>query len=263
MARIHRQDLKHDEFVDSVDHLWAYLEEHGRRLGLIALLVVLGSASIGAYIWNSRAQEEAAQILLTGAATTFNAQVQVGLPPLPGEESSVFSSEEAKWAAATEKFAAIYEQYPGTHAGLVARHYEGVSRYRAGESENGLAILEEVTHSGNQDAAALAKLHLAGFYLEANRAEDAESLYRDLIDHPSTTVPRAMAQMDLAAMLSADQPYEARELYEAIQADNPESVLSAAASRRMELLPKKVVAPESVTDEENKDGAEDEGAENE
>lgn len=244
MARIHRKELKHDEFVDTVDRLWMYLEEHGRRLGLIALLVVLGAVSVGGYVWHIRAQEEAAQILLTGAAATFAARVQVGLPPLPGEEESVFSSEADKWAAATRKFAGIYEKYPGTHAGLVARHYEGVSRYRAGEKEEGIAILAEVTESGNRNAAALAKLHLAGFYLDAGRADEAESLYRELIEGSYVTVPQAVAQLDLAAMLSADRPDEARDLYEAIREDHPDSELAATASRRMGLLPKRAAAEE-------------------
>ncbi len=88
MARLHRQDLKHDEFVDSMENLRLYLEEHGRRLGLIALLVVIASVTIGAYIWHSRALEREANIRLTGAVDTFNAQVQPGLPPFADRSAS-------------------------------------------------------------------------------------------------------------------------------------------------------------------------------
>lgn len=250
MARIQRQELKHDEFVDSMERLRVYLEEHGRRLGLLALLGVLGAVAIGGYLWNAREQEIQASILLTGAIQTFDAQVQAGLPPLPGQEDTIFSSEEAKWAAAVEKFSALHTKFPDTHAGLVARHYEGISRYRAGEKEEAVAILEEVTRSPNWDAAALAKLHLAGMYLEDGRGEEAEKLYRELVERPAVTVPEAIAQMDLAALLALDRPSEARELYEQIQTDSPDTQLAVIAGQQLEMLPEAEPEPKSVPEPE-------------
>ena len=246
MARIQRQELKHDEFVDSMEQFRVYLEEHGRRLGLLALLVILGAVAIGGYLWNAREQEKQASIMLTGAIQTFNGQVQAGLPPLPGQESTVFSSEEAKWAAAVEKFSELHAKYPDTHAGLVARHYEGISRYRAGEMAEAVTILEEVARSSNWDAAALAKLHLAAMYLEVGRGDEAEKLYRELVERPAVTVPKAIAQMDLAALLSSDRPAEARELYEEIQSGSPDNPLAGTAGQRLEMLPAADPDPETA-----------------
>ena len=94
MARLKRQELKHDEFVDTVDELYLYLEEHGRRLLGLALVIVLGGAALGALYWYDRQQEQKAGAALGAALLTFEAPVQAGLPPLPGEGArKTFTSE--------------------------------------------------------------------------------------------------------------------------------------------------------------------------
>ncbi len=119
MARLHRKELKHDEFVDTVDRVLLYVEEHGRRLAALAVAIVLGSAAVGGYWWHSGQQAEKASIALGAAMVTFEAPVQAGLPSLPGQGTErVFSSEEEKWQAALEEFAAVREEYAGTQAGL-------------------------------------------------------------------------------------------------------------------------------------------------
>lgn len=242
MARIQRRELKHDEFVDSVDNLRLYLEEHGRRVGLLAALVVLVAVSIGAYVWYTRAQEEKANILLSQAVVSFEAPVQEGLPPLPGQEGRIFSSQEEKWRTVAGKFAAVHEEHPRTKAGLIAKHYEGICKFRLGEQDAALALLEEVAGARDREVASLAKLHLAGLYIEVDRAEEAEELYRELIDSPTATVPKPAAQMDLAALLTLSDPAEARDLYEQVKTEFPDTNIAALAGQRQELLPE--TAPE-------------------
>ena len=237
MAHIRRQDLKHDEFVDWVDHLWHYLEDNGPRVALFALLGLVGVVSVAGYYWYSTKQEDQANILLNEAVVSFEAPVQPGLPPLPGQEGRSFASEEDKWKMAGERFAAVFEQYPRTQAGLIARHYEGICKFRLGNREVALAILEEVSRAGNKEVSSLAKLHLADFYVDVDRAGDAEKLYRKLIAAPSTTVPLASARMGLAALLSESHPAEARELYEQIKTEFPNTAIATAATQRQELLP--------------------------
>ncbi len=51
MARMHRQELKHDEFIDTFDELLLYVEDHGRTLALLALSVVLVGGGLGGFYW--------------------------------------------------------------------------------------------------------------------------------------------------------------------------------------------------------------------
>jgi hypothetical protein len=238
MARLHRKELKHDEFVDTVDRVLLYVEEHGRRLAALAVAIVLGSAAVGGYWWHSGQQAEKASIALGAAMVTFEAPVQAGLPSLPGQGTErVFSSEEEKWQAALEEFAAVREEYAGTQAGLLARHYEGVCKLRLGQQEPGLAALEEVSRASDPEVAALAKLHLAGFYQGVGREEEAEKFYRELSEKPTATVPKAVALFDLAALVAEKNPAEARQLYQQVKDEFPDTPIAAEVTRRLELLP--------------------------
>ena len=60
--------------------------------------------------------------------------------------------------------------------------------------------MKEVASTRNSDLAGLAKVALAAFYGNNNRAKEAADVYKELIDKPTTTVSKVMAQMQLAAM---------------------------------------------------------------
>lgn len=238
MARIKRQELKQDEFVDTMDALLLYLEENWRQLlGLVAIAAVVGGA-VGGYVWYSRSQERKASLALTQALLTFQARVQAGLPALPGEGAEqTFSSEKEKYTAAEKKFAEVREKYPRTHAALQAQHYQAVCLYKMGETQKGLDELKALTEVGDKNEAALARFTLAGLYRDQGKADDAAKLYRQLIAKPTTTVPKALAMLQLAEMQSEKNPAEARQLYQQIKTEFPDSQVATEVSRRMDMLP--------------------------
>jgi len=238
VARLKRQELKHDEFVDTVDELYLYLEEHGRRLLTLALVVLLGGAAAGGLYWYDRQQEQKAGAALGAALLTFEAPVQAGLPPLPGEAArKTFTSEEEKYQAAEKEFAAVRADFPRTRAARLAAHYQAVCQWERGELDSAFAGLEELARSRDRDAAALARFTLAGYYEVVGRAADAEKLYRELADRPSVTVPKASAQLALADLKASSDPAEARRLLEAVQAEFPDTAVAREVARRLELLP--------------------------
>jgi hypothetical protein len=65
VARIQRQELKHDEFVDSVEETLLWVEDNARTLALVALAVVVGGGSLGGFYWHSKKQETQAGVALT------------------------------------------------------------------------------------------------------------------------------------------------------------------------------------------------------
>jgi hypothetical protein len=64
--------------------------------------------------------------------------------------------------------------------------------------------------------AALAKMALAGLYRSSNRPADAAKIYKDLADHPSDTVSKPEAQLQLAQVYESTDPQQATNLYQQI-----------------------------------------------
>ena len=237
MARLKRQELKHDEFIDSADALYLYVEEHGRTLVTAALAVLVAGGALVGFYWYSRQQEHQGNAALGAALMTFEAPVQAGLPPLPGETRKTFTSEQEKYTAAEKEFTAVRTGFPRTRAALFAKHYQALCQWEKGEHDSALAGLDELTRAADPNVAALAKLHLAGYYESLGRAADAEKLYRDLADHPAVTVPRAAALLALAQVVSNRDAAEARRLLEEVKGAYPDTSIATEATRRLELLP--------------------------
>lgn len=238
MARLQRQELKHDEFVDTMDELLLYAEQQGRTLLVFVLAVVVGGGSLGGFYWYSRKQEHRAEAALGAALMTLELPVQPGLPPLPGDgPRQSFPSEREKYEAAEKEFAAVRAAFPRTRAALFAKHHQALCLWEKGEREAAVAALGELSRAADPHVAALAGFSLAGFYESLGRAAEAEKLYRQLAEHPTTTVPRATALLALASLRAAADPAEARRLLVQVKAEFPDTSISGEVTRRLDLLP--------------------------
>jgi len=237
MARLHRQELKHDEFIDTFDELLLYVEDNWRTLTALALSVMLAGGGLGGFYWYSQRQERRAQGALNSALITFQAPIRAGLPPLPGDTQRTFGTEKEKWDAAIKEFAAVRTDYPRTHAALMAKHYEALALYQAGETDQATKDLEELSRAADRNVAALAKFHLAEIHESQGHSPEAEKLFRDLMEHPTQTVPRELSQLALADLLAQSKPVEARQLYEQLKADFAGTPVAEEVSRRLDLLP--------------------------
>lgn len=246
MARIQRQELKHDEFVDSVEETLLWVEDNARTLALVALAAVVGGGSLGAFYWHSKKQETQAGVALTDALVTYQAPIQAGLPALPGEGPQVsFGSEQEKYEAAEKAFAGVVEEFPRTQAGRVAQHYRAICLFELGKTKEAISSLQDLSRSADKNTAAMTKLSLAGFHRKLGQREQAAQLLQELADNPTVTVPRATALMELATLKSYDDPAEARRLYNEIKTEFADTPVEAEVTRRLELLPPP--APESST----------------
>ncbi len=92
---------------------------------------------------------------------------------------------------------------------------------QAGDDASGEQQLKSLADSRDQDIASLAKLALANHYRAIGHQSDAARLYKELTDHPSNTVPKVEAQLELAEMYQTTNPIEAANLYQQIQKENP------------------------------------------
>lgn len=238
MAHIRRQELKKDEFVDSFEETLLWIEDHARGLAVAAVVVVVAGGSGGGFYWYSKQQEAKGAAALTEAMNTYQAPVQEGLPPLPGQgPERTFASEQEKYEAADKEFAAVSEDYPRTRAARLAQQYEALCEFELGQSDAAIARLQELTRSSDKNTAAVAKFTLAGFYRKLGKRDDAAKLLNELAENPAPTIPRATALLELATLKADDDPAEARRLYTEIKNEYPDTPVAAEVTRRLEMLP--------------------------
>jgi predicted negative regulator of RcsB-dependent stress response len=227
-----RRQLKEDKFAETAQGAFHWAGEHRQTLIWgIGVLVVVVLAVVGFLAWNSR-QTERANIALDRAIQTSTAQLRpAGANPDPSIKSFANAAERGK--AAEKEFKAVADQYRYTKPGKIAAYLAGTAAMQAGDNNDAEQQLKAVADSRDQSVAALAKLALAGLYRTTNRPADAAKIYKDLTDHPTDTVSKTQAQLQLADMYSATDPKEAANIYQQIQKDSPNSSAAQIAASKL------------------------------
>jgi len=235
-----RHQLKQDKFsrttLEVAEATAHWSVEHKSRLiaGAVIVLVLAGSALGAWYVLNQ--QDEKASADLSRAVRTLDTQLRPPGAPADPEFPS-FASPKERATEAHKQFQAIVDQYPHTRSGEIARYFLGLTSSQLGNDASAERDLKSVSESGDKDLAALAKFALAGVYLSTNRNREAIELYNQLIQKPTTTVSKPMAQLTLAAVYGSEQKTaEARLLYQEVQKENPNTEVAQLASSKLQEL---------------------------
>lgn len=232
-----RHQLKEDKFAEAAKGTvdWA---GHHRKLVSVGSTVLLLAAVVGVGGWAFlQWQNQKASLGLSTALRTYQRPLRpAGTPENPDFPSFASIAERAK--AARAEFQKVADQYPYTRSGKMAHYYVGLTAMEQGDSAAAERELKAIAQSGDKDLAPLSKLALATLYRSGKRDAEAIQLYRELIDHPSETVPKASAQLELGSLYEEQQPAEASKLYQQIRTENPTSVAGEIAAARMSNLEK-------------------------
>ena len=193
-----RHQLKRDRFAETTTETMHWAVEHRSRLvlyGSVAVAIVLLALTFYAV---RRSQEQAAGLALANAMEIYGAPiVPVGTPAQPG--ITMFNSAKDRSTAANAEFRKIADKY-STQSGKIARYMEGVTYGEVGDYGNAEKELKDVVSHGNSDLSNLAKFALASVYRQSNREADAISVYQDLEAHPSQSIGKPMADLELASI---------------------------------------------------------------
>lgn len=226
-----RHKLKEDRFQEAAKGTVHWTVAH--RKTIITVLVVAGIiAAVAATLlaYNSK-QEERASEAMGQALRTYNAPLrQPNAPPDAKQQSFLSPEERAK--AATTQFQKIADEFPRTGSGKNARYLAAVTAMDAGDTANAEKRLKEITASADKERASLAKLSLASLYRSTNRDAEAIMVYKDLIDHPSSTVPKATAQFQLADAYQSTKPDEAKRIYDELASDKDPNISQLARQKQ-------------------------------
>lgn len=227
-----RHQLKEDKFAKGAQEAVHWATEHRSKvIWSIAIVVVAAVAITGLVLWNNN-QSVRANEALASAIQTLNAPIRpAGAPADPNTRTFANSVDRAKKAA--KQFQDVAANYPHTKPGKMAAYLAGAATIQAADIPGAEQQLKSVADSGDRNVSALAKLALANIYGATNRAGDAAKTYRELIDHPTDTVPKDEAQIRLAELYEASDPKEAANLYQQIKKENPDGVAAQIADAKL------------------------------
>jgi tetratricopeptide (TPR) repeat protein len=227
-----RHQLKEDQFRTTAKETASWVVAHRQKLiyaGIAVAVVLAIVAGTWAYI---QQQDEAAGVALGHALQVYQAPVtSAGLPPMP--ETTSFASPQDRAKASHAEFAKVAEKYSHTNSAEMARYFMGLTDFETGNTAAAEKELKEVADSRRSDVAALAKFALASLYRNQGKDAQAVPLYKDLIEHPTNTVAKSQAQLALASVYEQKQPQDARNLYQQVQKENPDSPAAQMAANRL------------------------------
>lgn len=226
-----RQQLKQDKFAETATDTISWAVQHQKTLATAA--VVAGVAFlvlIGGWIYYNQ-RDQAASVELGAALRIYGAPLRA--PNAPKPEYTTFTSSKERAEAARAAFERVQKKYPHTRAAEVARYFVGVTAFGMGDTANAEKVLRQVADSRNAELSALAKLALASVDRAENKDAEAIKLYQELIAHPSVTVPKTTAQLELASLYQQKQPDEAAKIYQQIQKEDPTGPAAQAAAGRL------------------------------
>jgi len=212
---------------------WA-VEHRNPLLVVGGILVVIAAVVIGAFYYQ-KSREQAASAMLGDALKLYSAPIRpAGTPETPEQPSFLSAEERAR--AASGKFLEVSQKYGSTDSGAMANYFLGLCAEDMNDNGKAEEYLKKVSDSGNRDLAALSKSALASLYHDTNRDQLAIDLYKQLIDKPTNTVPKASAQMALAEIYAPKDPLQARKLYEEVQKDNATNQIGNLAQAKLQEL---------------------------
>lgn len=235
-----RHQLKQDRFsrvtIDAAENAAHWSVEHKNKLMLAAVIVlVVAGAALGAWYYLNQ-QDQKASLAMSKAVRTLNTPVRPAHMPAQADVPSFASSKE-RATEAHKQFQGIVDMYPHTHSARFARYFLGLTSTEMGDNASAERDFQGVISSSDSDLVALAKMALAAVYRNGGRNQQAVDLYKQLVAKPTSTVGKVAAQMELASTYqAANQPLEAKRIYEEIQKENPASEVAQMASAKLQEL---------------------------
>lgn len=230
-----RHALKQDRFVTATTSGLEWIGENRTAVvrWSVALVLVIAVAIAAIVVHHNRVA--AANQLLGQAMDIYQTPLtQPGQPAEPGQKTYATAADRAR--EANPLFRQIADQYGWLRPGEMARYFAGLTALDLGQQSTAEADLEKASHSHDSGLAALAKLALANVYEQSGRNSQAVTLFQDLIQHPTTTVPRTEAQLDLAQLYETTQPQEARRLYAQIKDQDKTGQAGQIATQKLQTL---------------------------
>lgn len=225
-----RTELKDDPFRDVVADSLDYVQENRTKVLTIAavvIAVVVGGIAFRGY---QQRQNAAAREAFAEALRYFNGVVDT-------EQRAgrvTFATTIEKRNRTTEVLEKLAADFPNRREGIMGKYYLGLVKIEAEQDDEAKPLLQDVANSSDGEAASLARIALG--QLLAREGDDAGATvqFQAALDHPSTLVPKEVAQLELGRHLAKSDPENAKPLLQELMAvPGPVGVSAGQALREI------------------------------
>ena len=231
MDKLDRKELKHDRFVEEVQHSVEFVSGHKSQVTLyVALAVAVIVVAVGTYFYMDKAHSER-QAELRDAVQNQEGAVGQGSP----DHMKVFPTQAAKDEAAIKGFNNVVAKYGSKDEGAIARYYLGIIAADQGKLDEAAKHFKQVADDGSKDYASLAKFSLSQINSLQGKQADAEKLLKEIEDSPTAMVSKEQALIERARLLAKTKPDEARKLLEPLRTNERSAVSRSALTTLAEL----------------------------
>jgi predicted negative regulator of RcsB-dependent stress response len=198
---------------------------------VIALAVLIALIVVAVVIYQQRSQ--AATSAFGNAAGAYSTPIADPVQPLPPGMKSFHSAEE-RAKTANPLFADVAKRYGSTGAGHKALYFEGLTDAEMGNTAAAESTLRKASDVHDAEIASLAKLALANLLAQHGGTNEAIRLYQELIKSPTTTVPAATAQLQLAELYeNTNKPADASKIYAQLKAKDQRTAAGQIAAQKL------------------------------
>ena len=221
--RLSRRELvEKDDITSSLERGTTWVVEHGRVLAIgVGIAVLIAAVAVGLRI--SAANRTAAAQNALAEVIQLYSTVTEGTP------------DEERFLAALLAAERVQNDYPGLSASQIARYFEALSSKQLGDSERAIPILIELSESGGGTVSEVARFALAELYKEEGDLELAVQSYQALAN--SGGFANEAVLFELGRLHEAlSMPDEARDYYQTLVGDYPNSAFRSDADRALRRL---------------------------
>ena len=228
-----RRQLKEDKFAETAQGAAQWASGHRQTvLWIVGLALTAILLTAGVIAWRSRESEQA-NMQLSAAMRTMDAQiVPAGTPSHAGFRPNVPQhrrSGQSGPEAVQSHCGQILHGFSGKDCPLHERSCvaagRGQGRRRAGIERSRKFRRQGCCRTGKNGAG----IHLSWIQPRG----DAIAIYKDLSEHPTATVSKPQAQLELAEMYETTDPQQATLIYQQLQKDDPRSPAAQVAGQKL------------------------------
>lgn len=247
MKTAQRHQLKEDDFLVAVERSRDLLVENKRPISLVIGIVALVIVLVGGYLFWQHSVNEKASALYADAMVTASAPVAPpapttppapGTPAPPPPPANSFPTEQARSAAALQKFDAAAKAYPSTPSGIAASYAAGALLVESGKlAEAQTRFNDVIARDGNGLHGQMARLAIASIQVENKQYDQAINTLQAMTQRTDGDLPVDGILMELGdAYRRAGRLPEAVRAYTRVVDEFPKSVYLADARRQLDEL---------------------------
>ena len=246
MKSSERQKLKHDEVKETLQDVYARIDQNRSRVIAALVGVVVLAIAVGCWMLFQKQRANKAGALLAEGLVISEAPVVPPAPPAePGQPvppttlpAGSYTSERAKLEASLPKFMAAAEAYPSTQAGIAARYYAATTLVALGKTDEARQRYQEVIDAAGRNLyGRMARLGVAEIDVKTKNYDAAIASLRELSLDAKGDLPIDAVLVQLGqAYLAAGKKAEAQQAFQRVATEVAQSPYAADARKRLEGL---------------------------